>query len=194
MSAGAPPLQQHAYLRPQGGGPCVECGEGPANHEPFPRFISIAQSEAEGAALNLPPWKTPLWDGIHAWVANFSPAALKTHREALGARGGVPSKADAVTLVEFVVERALAAERSRIREQLLASTQSSLEHGHMLALLDRICPEEDAPARVKADPRDVVLRLLNEPRPRCNATYWRDQALREVLAALADEEEAHHGQ
>jgi hypothetical protein len=111
-------LRQHAYLRPAGGGPCLECGGEPREHEPFPRFISVQAREDEGAVLNLPRWQVPLWDGIHAWTAGFNAKSLKKHCEALAKRGAVPSQLDAVSLVEFVVGRALAVERRRIRREL----------------------------------------------------------------------------
>lgn len=149
-------LIQHAYARPIGGGPCVECGQPADSHEPLPRFVSITRQEEESLKAGLPAWMAPLWDGIHAWAANLRTASLKKCTEALAKRvEHIPAQYEAVSFISVVVERAVAAEGARIRRELLATIEEDrtdliegepvegfwLRTGLLVKALDRIVPK-----------------------------------------------------
>lgn len=125
-------------------------------------LAAIADREAESAECGLPRWNAPLWDGVHFWTAGMGPKAMERHVAGLLKRWGrVLPQVDAVVWVERVVERALAAERARVRRDLLAEIEDIREHEEyascvdgsererwvveresLFAALDRVCPEE----------------------------------------------------
>lgn len=129
-----PALIQHKYLRPVGGGPCVECGRPTEEHEPLPAFVSITRREEESLKAGLPAWMVPLWDGIHAWAANLRTGSLKKHCEGLAKRvERIPDQAEASVFLSVVVERAIAAERVRISRESAAGLEAHVRFGKELA-------------------------------------------------------------
>lgn len=125
-------------------------------------LIAIADREAESAECGLDRWDVPLWDGIHFWAAGLDSKAMKKHVAALLKKWGrVLPQVDAVVWIERVVSRAIAAERARVRRDLLAEIEDIREHEEyascvdgsererwvveresLFAALDRVCPEE----------------------------------------------------
>lgn len=111
------------------------------NNWEISQYIDVPAREAESVALGLPTWMVPLWDGIHAWAANLGTKAMKKHVESTAKRGRIPSMCAAVGLVNLVVDRAVAAERARIRRELEAWYADDTGEESFPQAFARICPE-----------------------------------------------------